>query len=301
MLSDFLRACCRVPAGEVLGMNRRNRDLIDQFNPPGLRKLADDKVLGKELLAKHGLPIVKTYAVIDTMRAVAKIKHTVGQLQHFVIKPAHGRAGLGIAVLGPKAQRGWYGPAGELWTERDIRRRLGDIVVGDYANRISDRALIEERIFAGPVLGELPVIGLPDIRIITLEGNPVMAMLRLPTRKSTGKANLHLGAVGLGIDLETGRTTTAIWRHRPVECHPESGQPLCGLQVAAWDRVLETACGAARAFPLRYLGIDIAITSELEPVILEANVRPGLEIQNANRCGLRPNIERVLTGGNGGC
>ncbi|HBZ98517.1 MAG TPA: alpha-L-glutamate ligase-like protein, partial [Pseudomonas sp.] len=39
----------------------------------------------------------------------------------------------------------------------------------------------------------------PDIRIIVLMGYPIMAMLRLPTRQSGGKANLHQGAIGVGV------------------------------------------------------------------------------------------------------
>ncbi|MBD3236098.1 MAG: hypothetical protein GF330_05300 [Candidatus Eisenbacteria bacterium] len=294
MLSSLVRACAGGGARGILGMNRRNRDLIDLLNPRRHRRLADDKILGKERLAAAKLPIARTFAVIDSMRAVSRIRRLIGHLDHFVIKPSRGRAGGGIAVLGPRMAQGWRGSSGEPWSERDIRKRLGDILFGDYANRVSDRALIEERIFAGPMLGDLPLLGLPDIRIITLDGEPVMGMVRLPTRQSAGKANLHLGAVGLGIDLEKGRTTSATWRHRPVTRHPETDQPLGDLPIAAWPRVIELARAAARAFPLRYLGIDVAITADGDPVVLEANVRPGLEIQNANRHGLRPLLECVV-------
>ena len=303
MLSSLISSLVRagpVPTREVLGMNRRNRDLIDQFNLRRHRKLADDKILGKALLAAHGLPVARTYAVIDSMRAVARIEKTVGELEHFVIKPARGGTGCGIAVLGPRTPQGWQGLSGELWGKREIRKQLGQILFGDFSRRHSDRALIEERLFAGPILGDFPVIGLPDIRIITLDSDPVMAMIRLPTKKSDGKANLHLGAVGLGVDLPTGRTTTATWRHRPLTHHPDTKQPISGLQVAAWERVLEIARGAARAFPLPYLGIDIALTRELAPVVVEVNGRPGLEIQNANQRSLRPHLKRVRAAGSRG-
>ncbi|MBI5469477.1 MAG: alpha-L-glutamate ligase, partial [Deltaproteobacteria bacterium] len=49
----------------------------------------------------------------------------------------------------------------------------------------------------------------------------------------------------------------------------------------------------ARAVPLKYLGVDIALTED-GVVVLEINVRPGLQIQNANLRGLR---ETLSSGG----
>lgn len=277
---------------EVLGMNRRNRCLIDQFNLKRHRKLANNKIMSKQVLIEHGLPVAKTFAVISTLRSASQIINILEELEHFVIKPAQGAAGSGIAVLGPKTQRGWQGNSGELWSERDIYKRVGEILIGDFG--LPNCALIEERLFAGPLLGDFPVHGLPDIRIITLHSDPIMAMVRLPTWKSGGKANIHLGAVALGVDIDTGRTTTAMWCHRPIKQHPDTNLPTKGLQIAAWSRILEVARSSARAFPLPYLGIDIILTTDLSPIVMEVNIRPGLEIQNANRKGLRPYTEHVL-------
>lgn len=299
----MFRALTRTLAGPeihgILGLNRRNRELVDKLNPRRMRRFADDKVLAKELMVSHGLPVTRTYAVIDSMGDVGRIMDIVGNLEHFVIKPARGMAGGGIVILGPRTAGGWLDHHRNTWQDRDVRRRLGDILSGEFAKRIEDRALIEERVFPGSVLGDLPMLGLPDIRIITLFGNPVLGMIRLPTRKSSGKANLHLGAVGVGVDLTTGRTTSATWRSRRVTHHPETRQSLTGLPVAAWDRVLQVARATAGALPLDYLGVDISINQDQEPVVLEANVRPGLEIQNANQRGLRPHLERFLAGGDG--
>lgn len=279
---------------QIMGINWRERELIAEFNPRRDRILADDKILAKKRLAAHGLPVPGTLAVIEDMRGVASIRRIVGIHEHFVIKPARGRAGSGIVVLGPKAENGWCGPSRSVWDESGIRQLLSNILVGEYARRTSDRALIEERLFSGPVVAGMPTIGLPDIRVITLHATPVMSMVRLPTRRSAGKANLHLGAIGIGIDLQTGKTTGGTWHGRAVTHHPETGQILAGIRVTAWDDVMEIARAAARAFPLRYLGIDISITRESRPVVLEVNVQPGLEIQNANLRGLRPGVARVL-------
>lgn len=275
-------------------MNWRERELVAEFNPRRHLPLADDKIVAKKLMASRGVPIPGTIAVIENMRDLSGFERLMPSLDHFVIKPARGKAGSGVAVLGPRAGDGWHCSSGTTWEGDGIRLLLADILSGEYAMRTRDRALIEERIFSGPILGDLPPAGLPDVRVITLHGDPVMSMVRLPTRQSGGKANLHLGALGIGVDQRTGSTTGATCRGRAVSHHPETGQPLAGLKVTAWDDVIATAREAAAAFPLGYLGVDVSIDHACRPVVLEVNPRPGLEIQNANLRGLRFEIERVI-------
>jgi len=47
----------------------------------------------------------------------------------------------------------------------------------------------------------LGTYGLPDIRVIAYNMVPVMAMMRIPTKESGGKANIHGGACAVGIDI----------------------------------------------------------------------------------------------------
>ena len=63
-----------------------------------------------------------------------------------------------------------------------------------------------------------------------------MAMLRLPTKASNGRANLHQGGIGTGVDLDTGRTNHAVQRNRVVDHHPDTGVPLVGRVVPYWPR-----------------------------------------------------------------
>ena len=127
--------------------------------------------------------------------------------------------------------------------------------------------------------------GIPDIRIITLLGYPAMAMLRLPTRISNGKANLHQGAIGVGIDLSTGKTLGGVFHNDTIDTHPDTLQPIAGIQVPYWDKILEIAAGCSELTGLGYLGVDIVLDKEHGPLMLELNARPGLNIQIANREG----------------
>jgi hypothetical protein len=79
--------------------------------------------------------------------------------------------------------------------------------------------------------------GIPDIRVIVFNHVPVMAMLRLPTKESDGKANLQHGALGLGIDLSNGTTTTAVQGigqyAKSIEYAPDTRLVLGGYSLGA--------------------------------------------------------------------
>ena len=136
-----------------------------------------------------------------------------------------------------------------------------------------------------PVFAEVSYEGVPDIRIITLLGYPAMAMVRLPTRLSGGKANLHQGAIGVGINIANGITLGGVFHNDAIDYHPDTMKPITDLQVPHWDKILEIAASCYELTGLGYLGVDIVLDKEHGPLMLELNARPGLNIQIANREG----------------
>jgi alpha-L-glutamate ligase-like protein len=94
-----------------------------------------------------------------------------------------------------------------------------------------DQALIEYRVRFDPVFETISYQGVPDVRIVVFQGIRVMSMVRPPTRMSDGKANLHQGDMGAGIDLASGRTLTAVWRNDIVDEHPDTGYPVTGVEI----------------------------------------------------------------------
>jgi hypothetical protein len=120
-----------------------------------------------------------------------------------------------------------------------------------------------------------------------------MAMLRLPTKESKGRANLHQGAVGVGVDLATGITTRAVWHTDYVRKKPGSSKKLHGIRIPHWNSVLLTAVNAQIATGLSYVGADVVMHPEKGPMVIELNAQPGLQIQMANRIGLRRRLDKV--------
>ena len=284
-----------VRARHILGINARNLNYVHGLNPRRHFPLADDKVLTKSVLEKAGVPVPETLAVLSNLTEVSGALPKLQSAGEFVLKPARGRQGSGILIVTGCEQSAFRRSDGALVSWEDLRRVMGDILFGVHSIAQSDRVLVEHRIRSLPELGSLAAMGLPDIRVILLRAEPVMAMMRVPTRASSGRANLHQGAIGVALRISDGWAFRAILRREPVSAHPDSGAPLTGFRIPQWDKVVDVARRSAAALPLPYLGVDVVLSEGSGPLIMEVNVRPGLEIQNVNGRGLRRILERAVT------
>ena len=288
----------RERAATVLSMNRRNLHYIYTRNERKHFPLADDKLLAKEVLVAAGVRMPQTYLTYSYFYELRNLEQDLAPYHDFVIKPAQGSGGNGIIVIVGRSGRDWLGISGKIYSAFDLQKHISDIIFGIYSFDLGDRAIIESRITQHPEMEELSPLGLADVRIIMCDDFPVMSMTRVPTRQSDGKANLHQGALGVAIDIATGVTTHARFMGQPIGRHPDSGIPLIGRTLPYWQEILELAQRAARAVPLKYLGVDISISPD-GPQLLEINVRPGLEIQNVNERGMLP-VLQALTMKRGG-
>jgi len=275
----------------VLGINCRNASHVLPLNPRSNHPRVDDKLLTKEICEARGIPVPATYAAIERHGDIRKFMDLIDHRQEFVIKPASGAAGRGIIIVAEHDGETFTTSGGARTTLADLRYHLSTILSGLYSlGGQPDRAIIEQRIVRHPVFADVAVDGTPDIRIILYRYVPVMAMVRLPTRASGGRANLHQGAVAAAIDLATGCTFGGVCKLRAVSAHPDTGARIGGLMVPGWPVLLEAAMKLAEGLELGYVGIDFVLDACGGPVVLEANARPGLAIQVAHRSGLRPRL-----------
>lgn len=284
----------------VLGMNERNAGFILKNNPRDHYPLVDDKLRTKELLIRHRIPTPAVYARIERAHDLRSILHDPLFPSDFALKPARGSEGRGIIIITGKKDGRWVKASGETLSFDDLEYHTVNILAGLFSlGGADDRAILEYRVKSHPVFAPLVYRGVPDVRIILYKGVPAMAMLRLPTRQSDGKANLHQGAVGAGMDLMTGVTRGGVCRNRFIERHPDTGEPIAGLKVPFWRELLDISVRTFGIFGLGYMGIDFVVDEKMGPLILELNARPGLSIQIANRRGLIPRlnvIDRWLSG-----
>jgi len=281
----------------VLGLNERNAEFIMRLNPRRLYPRVDDKAITKQLALDAGMAVPELYGIISNQGEAREFGAIVAERDSFVIKPTQGSGGDGIIVITGRSQRkrnAFRLSNGMLISEAEIVHHISNIVGGQYSlsgNR--DKALIEYCVQFDPVFGEVSYQGVPDIRVIVYRGYPTMAMVRLPTRASDGKANLHQGAVGAGVDMGLGETLTGVLDNEVVDEHPDTGALVSGLLIPQWDFILQSAARGFEVTELGYLGVDMVIDRDLGPLILEMNARPGLNIQIANCTGLASRIARI--------
>lgn len=295
---------------KLLGMNARNLDYIRPYNRKKAKNLADDKILSKRMLKKGGIPVPKLLAKIRTVEELENFNWS-SLPSSFALKPNRGYGGGGILVVyGRKklsrrdilnAEEGetplpvWVKSDGKTITVDDIKSHILNILDGAFSlANMPDIAFFEERLTLLKLFKPYAYKGIPDIRVIVFNRIPVMAMLRLPTRESGGKANLQQGGIGVGIDLATGVTTTAVLgKGKIIDYIPGTRMLLSGIRIPYWKEMLLLAVKAQEISGMGFLGADVAIDREQGPVFLEINARPGLSIQVANLSGLKERLERI--------
>lgn len=291
---------------KILGLNRRNQEYIRPYNPPSAKNIADNKILTKKVLAKEGIKTPQVYKVIRNKKQLEFLDWD-SLPKSFVIKPNRGTGGNGIIVFFGKKKKetAWIRPSGETMSKRDIILHIENILEGRFSmGSKSDIAIIEERVKTDPLLKQYSYRGVPDIRIICFNSVPIMAMTRLPTKRSNGTANLHSGAICTGIDIATGITTYSMQMnpralfsdtYEDIETTTDLkvNKKLSGIQIPYWDEILRIALVCQKASNLGYIGVDIALDRDNGPVVFELNARPGLGIQVANKTGLRWRLEKV--------
>lgn len=279
----------------IIGMNQRNFGLISRYNPRHLYPLVDDKLKTKLLAQKAGITVPTLLGTIEFQHDVKLLGKILQPYEQFVIKPTKGSGGKGILVIiKHDDHQQYFKPSGETLQLADIERHVSNIISGLHSlGGKPDTVMIESLIQLDPVFADYSYEGIPDIRIIVFRGYPIMAMLRLTTHASDGKANLHQGAVGVGIDIGTGSALHAVQFGETVLHHPDTQKTFSELVIPHWDKLLQLAAACYDMTGLGYLGADLVLDRDKGPMIIELNARPGLSIQVANFAGLAPRVTLI--------
>lgn len=285
---------------QFLTKNERNKVYLRKNSSEG-RIIADSKYKTKKLLEKMKVGVPRLIKRFKNFEELEKFRWE--DLEgNFVIKPVSGYGGEGIIIIRKRGKWAgdWQKMNGEIITTQDLKIHCQEILNGKYSlHGMPDSVLVEERIKIHPMFLSLTKSGTPDIRVIVYNRVPVMAMFRIPTEKSGGKANLQQGAIGLGIDLATGITTFGVeGKGEPIKQIYDHGKKkkrkVNGIKIPFWGEILETAIKSQMAIPgLGFVGIDIVLDKEKGPMVLEVNARPGLSIQICNKAGLKARIQKV--------
>lgn len=282
-------------ASSILGLNARTQLYSYNYNKNKGRVVAASKLKTKKVLKKAGLAHPEVYKKFIKPESIIKLDWN--KLPNsFALKPSRGLGGDGIVVVRKRSKdgKGWIGTNRKKYTVEDLKLHTLDILEGAYSmHNTPDVAYIEEYVGRHKAFRKYAYRGTPDIRVIVFNKVPVMAMLRLPTKDSGGRANLHQGAIGVGVDVTTGITTKAIHYGEYIKNKPGSKRKLHGIKIPNWTKILKLAVETMEHVDLGYMGVDVVLHPTKGPMILELNYQPGLQIQLANNAGLRKRLERV--------
>ncbi|MDA7746474.1 alpha-L-glutamate ligase-like protein [Psychromonas sp.] len=290
----FFASPFKLKSKGIMGMNQRNSRYVGRYNPRKLYPLVDNKLKTKIIARDANVTTPELLGVISMQAEVDKVEKYIKNTNGFVIKPAKGSGGKGILVITKIENGRYYKPNGSEESLSEIKRHVTDILAGLFSLGGSiDVAVIEALIQFDSAFDGFSFEGVPDVRVIVFKGFPVMAMMRLSTAASDGKANLHQGAVGVGIDIGTGKAINAVQFDLPVERHPDTDKELKLLTVPKWERLIYLAASCYEMTGMGYLGTDMVLDRDLGPMLLELNARPGLAIQIANGKGILPRLQLV--------
>lgn len=294
-LTGFARPADLRRAG-VLNMNNRNYTVIGKHNRRRSYPLVDDKVQTKQLAATVGIQTPRLIGTISAQHDVKNLLSLVKGYNSFVIKPAHGSGGKGVLVIKKYTRNYFRTASNRVLKFSQVYQHISNILSGLYSlGGQYDTAVLEEMVHFSTQFKDYSFQGIPDVRVIVYKGYPALAMMRLATKESGGRANLHQGAVGVGIDIVTGKAVAAVQHNHPILTHPDTKADLMNLQVPNWRQHLEIAAKGYDMTGLGYLGADIVLDEQSGPMMLELNARPGLAIQIANQHGLTHILQKIDT------
>jgi alpha-L-glutamate ligase-like protein len=277
----------------ILGNNARNLLYINENNNEDAIGFADSKLKTKNYLSARGIPVPKLFAVIKSYEELERFDFA-SLPGNVVLKPNQGSGGEGIIAF--KARKGstFITVNDREISLEDLIAHIRDILDGRFSmNQTRDYAFFEQRIETHHEFKKYTYQGLPDVRIIVYNMIPVMAMLRLPTKESQGRANLAQGAIGVGLDISNGKPTYLARKYKIIREIPEVGKFAKEFKVPFFDEMLLIASKCQVMSNLGYLACDIALDENLGPILLEINARAGLKVQIANRAPLRKRLEQI--------
>ena len=279
----------------VLGLNARTKLFSYPYNTKRGRNIARSKILTDKVLRNANIPTPIIYKKFRSIKDV--YSYNWEKLPgSFAVKPSKGLGGEGIIVVKERAKESgiWLTTQKKKIGIVDLKLHIMDILEGAYSlGNYPDVAFVQEFVGRHKAFRKYAYRGTPDIRIIVFNRVPTMAMLRLPTKESGGRANLHQGAIGVGIDIATGITTKATYHGNLIKYKPGTERKLNGIKIPHWEEILKIAVSCQEVSGLGYLGVDIVLHPEKGPMVLELNSQPGLQIQLANMAGLKKRLERI--------
>ena len=155
----------------ILGMNRRNVEVIGRWNQRHQYPLVDNKLKTKLLAEQYDIAVPALKGVISHQFEVRNLRKTLGLSRQFVIKPAQGSGGKGILVIVGRDKGRYIKPSGATLSIHDAQRHVSNILSGLYSlGGRTDVAMIVALVNFDTHLSRYSYEGVPVIRVLVYRG-----------------------------------------------------------------------------------------------------------------------------------
>ena len=240
----------------------KNAKLCRRLNRVEDRPLLEDKVRFNRLFADF---LRRDWYYLDDPEAggLEGLKRFLVGKERIIVKPIDQTCGIGISIIDVK-------DADPSALYEKLRR--------------DNTPLLEEVVVQSAKMSALAPYAVNTIRIITiLNGDtvtPIAAGLRMGTEGNVVD-NFHHGGISVCIDPRTGTMATdGFDKQGNVYVRtPGTGALLKGQPVPLWNEALAMVQRAARMVPtLRYVGWDVAVNQDDQPLLIEGNSLPANDL-----------------------
>lgn len=217
------------------------------------------------------LTLIPNLKSITTMRAILEV---IQRRQYVFWKPISAGKGVGVRKIG--WSDGQYQLDGNEISENALAK-----VLDDDNNWFLCESMQQHR-----SLARLHPETTNTVRLITVRdqrtgcAQVLFAVLRIGTKSTVPVDNGSRGGLISLVDIQRGTLSEAraLWEAGEHTHHPDTGAPIRGVAVPAWNEAKEVATHLADLFPyLKLVAWDLLITDR-EVVVIEANASTGVNI-----------------------
>ena len=252
-----------------------NNEIIKKYNDPEYMKIFNDKIKFNERFNK--------YLKRDWLELTGNNKKEFAKFceKHpkFVAKPTKESCGKGVEIIDS--------------TDKQIYDLYNDL----YNNK---QILVEEIAVQCKKLSDLHPDSINTLRVVTLKGTVVTALLRIGNNHNNVDNFNHEGLC-VPIDIEDGivKYQAIDKKGNLYEKHPITKKEIVGFKVPKWNEVKKICEQAALEIPqVGYIGWDVCVTKD-DICFIEANEFPGHDLyglppHRTNNIGLLPKFQEAM-------
>lgn len=252
-----------------------NNEIIKKYNDPEYMKIFNDKIKFNERFNK--------YLKRDWLELTGNNKKEFAKFceKHpkFVAKPTKESCGKGVEII--------------YSTDKKIYDLYNDL----YNNK---QILVEEIAVQCKKLSDLHPDSINTLRVVTLKGTVVTALLRIGNNHNNVDNFNHEGLC-VPIDIEDGivKYQAIDKKGNLYEKHPITKKEIVGFKVPKWNEVKKICEQAALEIPqVGYIGWDVCVTKD-DICFIEANEFPGHDLyglppHRTNNIGLLPKFQEAM-------